>query len=345
MMAKRFDENPLLSPGDLQPSSPGLKIECLLNPGVFRFEGKIWLIVRVAERPEQKEGFVSLPVLRPEGGIDILHFEKNHPAIDLSDPRVIQYCGKSYLTTLSHLRLVCSDDGIHFTDPGQGSVLSGQGPLESFGIEDCRVCEIEGKYHLTYTAVSDHGVGVGMMSTHNWKDFARHGMIFPPHNKDCALFEEKIGDWYFAFHRPSGVDLGGNFIWLSQSPDLHHWGNHKWILTTRPGWWDEQRVGAGASPVKTEKGWLEIYHGADRNNRYCLGAFLADLNDPSKILARSKDPVMEPEMEYEKTGFFGNVVFTNGHLVDGDTLTIYYGASDEHICAAQFSIGEILESL
>jgi len=90
---------------------------------------------------------------------------------------------------------------------------------------------------------------------------------------------------------------------------------------------------------------LEIYHGATREHRYCLGALLLDLNDPSKVIARSQVPIMEPIMDYEKTGFFGNVVFTNGHMVDGDKIIMYYGASDEVICGAEFSINEILSTL
>ena len=117
------------------------------------------------------------------------------------------------------------------------------------------------------------------------------------------------------------------------------------VATTRPDSWDCARVGAGAAPIRTEEGWLEIYHGADYQNRYCLGALLLDLNDPSKVIARSKAPIMEPIAPYEQTGFFGNVVFTNGHLVEGDTVTIYYGASDEVICGAKLSIEEILRSL
>ena len=198
---------------------------------------------------------------------------------------------------------------------------------------------------MTFTQVSENGVGVGLMTTTNWKTITRHGMIIPPHNKDCALFEEKIGNMYYALHRPSSPELGGNYIWIAESPDLLHWGNHRCIAKTREGMWDSARVGAGASPIRTKEGWLEIYHGANENHRYCLGALLLDLNDPSKVLARSADPIMEPTAEYEKTGFFGNVVFTNGHIVDGDQVTIYYGASDEVICAARLSISEILSTL
>ncbi|MFW6222656.1 MAG: glycosidase, partial [Bacteroidota bacterium] len=166
-----------------------------------------------------------------------------------------------------------------------------------------------------------------------------------PHNKDSAIFERKINGKYYALHRPSSPELGGNYIWIAESPNLLHWGNHKCIAVTRQEMWDSTRVGAGAAPIETKEGWLEIYHGANENNRYCLGAILLDKNDPSKVLARSKDPIMEPVMDYEKTGFFGNVIFTNGHLVDGDKITMYYGASDEVICGAELSIQTILNSL
>ncbi len=170
-------------------------------------------------------------------------------------------------------------------------------------------------------------------------------MMLPPHNKDCAIFERKIGGKFYALHRPSSKEIGGNFIWICDSMDGEHWGNHKCILKTRPGLWDSARVGAGAAPIWTEQGWLEIYHGADDAHRYCLGAILLDLEDPSKVLARSIEPIMWPTENYELSGFFGQVVFTNGHLIDGDKLTIYYGAADEFVCGAVFSIKEILESL
>jgi predicted GH43/DUF377 family glycosyl hydrolase len=344
-IAQRFPENPLLSPIDVKASEDGLQIICLLNPGVFTFEGKTWLIVRVAENAVQKEGSIFFPVLNELGKTEIMELPSEHPELILTDPRVIRYMGLDYLTTLSHLRLMCSDDGVHFYEPGGYGSLFGTGKLEAFGIEDCRVTFLEGKYHLTFTAVSGNGVGVGMRTTTDWKTFENHGMIIPPHNKDCAMFEEKINGLYYCLHRPSSVDIGGNYIWLAQSPDGVHWGNHKCIVKTRADNWDCQRVGAGAAPIKTEKGWLEIYHGANNDHQYCLGAFLLDLNDPSKVLARTDAPIMRPTEPYELSGFFGNVVFTNGHIVNGDTVTIYYGASDEFVCGAKFSIKEILAAL
>jgi beta-1,2-mannobiose phosphorylase / 1,2-beta-oligomannan phosphorylase len=344
-IAQRFTENPILSPADIRPSIAGMKVECLLNPGVFRFAGKTWLLLRVAERPEQKAGKTTFPILGPDGAIEILEFDNADPRLDRADPRVINYAGKDYLTTMSHLRLTASDDGINFREDRAHTPMFGHGELESFGIEDCRVTQIGDSYYLTFTQVSPHGVGVGLRSTTDWLTIREHGMILPPHNKDCAIFNEQIAGLHYALHRPSSPMLGGNYIWLAESPDLIHWGNHRCLAHSRSGMWDSARVGAGAAPIRTPDGWLEIYHGADANHRYCLGALLLDLESPWKVLARSNDPIMEPVAEYERTGFFGNVVFTNGHLVDGDTLTLYYGASDSVICGARFSIQEILQTL
>lgn len=346
MHAKRCDANPILRPADCKPSRPDMVVECLLNPGAFRCRGRTGLLLRVAERPAQEKDWISTPILDPNeaSGIRILRFRKDDPDLKADDSRVFAYKGAMYLTTLSHLRLAWSDDGVSFKiDPKP--TLMGQGPLEAFGIEDSRVTEIAGRYYLTYTVVSAAGVAVGMTSTADWKTFTRHGVIIPPHNKDCALFPEKIGGEYYAFHRPSGLGLGGNFIWCGRSPDLLHWGDHRCVAMTRPGMWDSERIGAGAAPIRTSEGWLEIYHGADSKSRYSLGLMLCDRKDPYRVLARSARTVLEPEAPYELTGFFGNVVFTNGHVVDGDRVTVYYGASDEVICAADFSIKELLGSL
>ena len=344
-LAQRFIENPILKPRDLQPCIEGMEITCLLNPGVFRYQNKTCLLVRVAERPVQLPGKTSFPILSAGGRLEVLAFDSDDPRLDLSDPRVIHFDGRDYLTTLSHLRLLTSDDGISFAEPEQSQPLMGAGELETYGIEDCRVAKINETYYLTYTQVSNNGVGVGLRTTRDWRDFEHVGMIFAPHNKDCALFEERIGGKYYALHRPSSPELGGNYIWLAESPDLVHWGRHRCVALSREGCWDSARVGAGAAPIRTADGWLEIYHGATKENRYCLGALLLDLDEPWRVLARSEAPIMEPQAPYELEGFFGQVIFTNGHLVDGDRVTIYYGAADSVICAAHFSVQSILATL
>ena len=343
-IARRFPQNPLLVPAQVIPSQPGITVECLLNPGVFHDQGRTHLLVRVAERPEPQPGRVRVPIME-EGNLKILDWDSSDPALNTTDPREYKYKGEGYLSTLSHLRLFASDDGIAFS-PAEQPPLWGEGILETFGIEDCRVTTFEdGRFFLTYTAVSSWGYGVGLRETSDWQKYTRHGMILSPSNKDAAIFERKIDGCYVCLHRPSGVIVGGHYIWMAFSNDLKHWGGHCPVARTRPGMWDSARIGAGAAPIYTKNGWLEIYHGADQNSRYCLGALLLDLKEPWKVLARSAEPIMEPLAEYEQQGFFGNVVFTNGHLVKGDEITLYYGASDSVICGAKLSLQEILKSL
>lgn len=344
-IARRFPENPLLLPKDLRPSADGLQIISLLNPGVFRFQGKVWLLVRVAEGTAQKEGVIFFPALNATGNTEVIEVPLNDPDLIATDARVISYKGLDYLTTISHLRLLSSSDGVHFSEDPNYPPLFGKGYLERFGIEDCRVTQLGDTYYLTYTAVSDSGVGVGLQITKDWQHFESGGMILPPHNKDCAIFEEKINGKYYCLHRPSSKEIGGNYIWLAESSDSRQWGNHQCLIKTRSGLWDSARVGAGAAPIRTAEGWLEIYHGANAEHQYCLGAFLMDLDDPSQVIARTVEPIMVPTEAYELSGFFGYVVFTNGHIIDGDQLTIYYGAADEFVCGAHFSIKEILNQL
>lgn len=345
MQVKRMPQNPLLQPGDIAPLQKNYTVECLLNPAISTYQEKVLMLVRVAEAYAKTNGKITVPYRTATGYNKLHHFDETDPALDLSDARLVKYDGVTYLSTISHLRLMESADGIHFSEPSSPLALVGEGPYETFGIEDCRISKIGLQYYLTYTAVSEFGVAVGMRSTCDWKTFQNHGLILPPHNKDCALFEKQIRDTYYCLHRPSGLGIGGNFIWLSQSNDLLHWGNHLCIAATRKGFWDSERIGAGCAPIETETGWLMIYHGANEQQRYCLGGLLLDLNDPSKVIARSATPIMEPSESYETSGFFNDVVFTNGHLVEGDRLIIYYGAADKVICAAEFSIKSVLSSL
>ncbi len=343
-IAKRFSENPLLTSDAIKPSSEAMTVAYLLNPAVFRFNKKTWLLIRVAERPKQVKGSITVAFYNEEGELDTRKFSKTDSDLDLTDSNIVRYKLDRYVTTLSYLKLMCSDDGKEFYEPENQNAIFSKGEMEAYGIEDCRVTEINDTYYLTYTMTSRFGAGVGLIQTRDWKRFDRKGMIFPPPNKDCAIFEEKIRDKFYALHRPSSVELGGNYIWLAESPDTLHWGNHKCIATTRNDMWDSAQIGAGCSPIETPQGWLVIYHGADEHDRYCLGALLLDSTDPSHVISRSDSPIMEPTESYELNGA-GSLIFTNGHLVVGDKLYLYYCASNEVICGAELSIKEILGSL
>jgi len=344
-IVKRFSENPLIKPEDIKPSRDDLIVECVFNPGVFQYKGFIGLLCRVAERPEQKKNYLTIPVMNPfHHKIEFLEFSYKDPLLDYDDPRKFRYGNKGYLTTLSHLHLAWGDDEVNFKID-EKPTIEGETEYETFGVEDARITKIEDTYYITHTSVSENGVCVNLRKTIDWSNFENYGIIFPPHNKDCVLFPEKINGKYYALHRPSGILPGGNFIWISSSPDLIHWGNHSILIRTRDNMWDSERIGACGVPVKTDKGWLVIYHGADNTSRYCVGVMLLDYENPGRVISRCSEPIMEPKEDYEKEGFFGNVVFTNGHLVKGEELIIYYGAADKYVCGGKVKISDILNSI
>lgn len=341
----RYSQNPILQPGQVPPSHPDLEVACVLNPAAFEYQGRIGLLLRVAERPPVVTGKLRAVIRGPDG----LQFieAKESPGAEPSDSRAFLLNGKTFLSTLSHLRLAWSEDGIHF-DIENAPFLQGDTAYEEYGAEDPRVWEEDGVFWITYTAVSPMGVTVMTASTRDWVSFERHGVTFPPHNKDVAFFSLPGGGKRFALHRPCAEGfggLGGLDIWLAESPDWIHWGRHRCLARTRPGHWDEQRIGGGAAPILTEQGWLCLYHGADRTSRYCLGALLLDRDQPWQVLARSAEPIMTPEADYETRGFFGNVVFTNGHVVRGDLIRMYYGSADEYVCGADLSMADVINSL
>ena len=194
--------------------------------------------------------------------------------------------------------------------------------------------------------MTENGAATSLISTRDFETFERHGIIFAPENKDVTIFPEKINGMYMAFNRPVPGGIGNPEMWLAQSPDLIHWGHQKHFCgISDADSWDNGRIGGGAVPFKTEQGWVKIYHAADRNDRYCLGAFLLDLSDPSRVIAKTEAPILEPEASYETEGFFGNVVFTCGCLVDGDCVSLYYGAADDKICRADFSVSQLLAGM
>ncbi len=340
-IARRLKDNPIITPADVRPSRDDFEIIGAFNAGAFEYKGRIGLLLRVAERPIQDKKYLSIPIVDAETGrYKIKRFKRNDSALDMSDPRVISYKGELFLTSVSHFRLAWSDDGLNFVVDKRPTIWP-KGEYEIYGIEDARVTQIGKVFYITYSAVSDAEVSVAMISTCDWRRFNRCGLILHPFNKDVCLFPVKSRGKYYMLHRPSGVLWQRNWIWLSSSLDLEHWGRPVCLARTRAGRFDSARLGAGAPPIVTKEGFLEIYHGADKNHRYCLGAMLLDRNRPDKIIFRSDKPIMQPIAPYERKGFFGNVVFTDGVIRRGEELMIYYGASDSMTCLALISEEEI----
>lgn len=339
----RSEKNPIIKPEDVKPSRPDFKVVGVFNSGVTRFGGKILLLMRVAETPINNNPKIEcIPLLDLKTGkLVIKELNKSDSTIDFSDPRIIRTPSGQYLTSISHLRIARSKNGIDFEIDKKPSMFP-ENKYERFGIEDPRITKIDGRFYISYSAVSDiTGVAVCLASTDDFITFTRHGVIFAPDNKDVAIFPERINGKYFALNRPVSAEFGVRDMWISESADLCCWGNHRRLMGARESYWDNGRIGCGAVPFRTEEGWMEIYHGSSKDSRYCLGTVLLDAHQPWKIIARSKKPIIEPEMDYELNGFFRNVIFTCGALYEQGIVKIYYGAADTCIAYAEIGLEEI----
>jgi predicted GH43/DUF377 family glycosyl hydrolase len=341
-MPIRCSANPLISPQNVPPSRPDFEVLCAFNAASARLGDEIVLLMRVYERPINHNPEVYLaPVYDAAARTMVIKsFPKNEPGYDFSDPRGIRAPEGNYLTGISHLRLARSLDGIHFQVEPTPTFAPGD-EYETFGIEDPRISQIGEDFYITYVAVSRLGIVTRLARTRDFHSFERLGVIFAPDNKDVTLFPAKIAGRYFALHRPSSSSFGRPEIWLAESPNMIDWGHHHRLIGVRNNGWEDGRIGAGAQPILTPHGWLEIYHGASKDNRYCLAALLLDANQPWKVLARSERPILEPETDYEKHGFFGNVVFSSGALYENGLVKVYYGAADTCMALVEYTLDEL----
>lgn len=363
-MAIRCARNPLITTNMVRPSKQGLKVIGVFNPGAVQLpSGETLLLMRVAENyPTTDEDLLLIPVANREDPLEYRISEQSD-TLNFSDSRAVtsRATGKVVqLTSLSHIRVARSMDGENFTIDDEPLIVPTIDE-EVWGIEDPRVVYIPEmkKYVITYTAVSSWGVATAMATTTDFKTVERHGLIFPVENKDVSILPERVGGYFFAYHRPVPKSFGNPDIWSARSPDLIHWGQHRHVMgvdASDKDAWTSNRVGGGAPSVRTARGWLHIYHAADKGYRYCLGAFLAAHDEPWKITACSTRPILEPDEVYEREGFFPNVVFTCGVLLDGEPqaagtddsdaiLRIYYGAADDKIALCRFRLGDIYATL
>jgi len=373
VVARRLPENPLLTPDDIPPLHGGWKVVCAFNAGAIKIGAETLLLLRVAERPERPvpqagdqeidlsgagptlkpvdtalpaDNYIAVPMLddSPDRRVVVRYIRRNTPGLDASDPRLLKKGTHTYLTSISSFRLARSTDGVHF-DVEHDAAMRPTEPLERYGIEDPRITAIDGVYYINYTAVSEHGICTALASTRDFVSYEKHGVILPAENRDVTIFPAKVGGRYRTLHRPVPKEIGVPAVWFASSDNLVDWGEHRFCFGSRPGTWDSQRIGGGAVPFRTARGWLEIYHGVNPDGQYALGAALLGLDEPWKVLARSPAPILKPEADFETEGFFGNVVFTCGCILEGDRLRVYYGAADMVTAAADFSLDEILASL
>lgn len=231
-------------------------------------------------------------------------------------------------------------------------VMTSSAKWEEFGCEDPRITRLDGKFYVTYTAFSRRGPRIALASTEDFLHFEKYGVVGPDRDdKDCVIFPEKINGKVAILHRLESKVQIAYFDSLKSlatpqafwSEYLTHFEDYEILRAKFP--WEERKVGVGPPPIKTEGGWLVIYHGVSLDHIYRAGALLLDLDDPKKVVARTKKPILEPETDFEKRGFVPNVVFPDGAVVrDGELLT-YYGGADRVCCVASTPMDDFLDSL
>lgn len=319
-------EKPIITASDLP-----YPCSLVFNAGVVKYRGEYIMVFRndygtsreLYENENKKFAGTSIGVARSKNGIDGWVFD-SVPLADSNDP--------------------CKDPELkRYYDP--------------------RITIIDGKLYLCLAADTRHGLqGAIAQLSDDLKSFRIISMSVPD-NRNMALFPEKIGGEYVRLERPMPVYSRNNEkfdIWISRSPDLIYWGRSKLLLGTESVNWVNDKIGPTAPPVKTEKGWLTLFHAVDRDDsrgkngweqswkkRYTAGLMLLDCEDPSKVIALYDKPLIAPETPEEtEEGFRHNVIFPCGMVLEDDgEVKIYYGASDTCVCLATAKLDDLLELL
>lgn len=271
----------------------------------------------------------------------------------------------------SHLGYAVFDEDLNLLTRPEEPIFGSDIELWEMSIEDPRLTEIEGELYMTYVITptpyppgavrrrlgipepGERGAArTALAEVEDFRQFKRLGVITPYHadERDVVLFPEKIQGKYAAIHRPSnwigkGYPVEKPSIWFAFLEGLPgRMYDHRVVMGPEQPW-ERNKIGAGPPPIKTEEGWLLLYHGVDPDHVYRAGAALLDLEEPWKVIARTPEPILEPEEEYEVEGDVPNVVFPGGMVVIGDELLVFYGAADKVCCVASARLGEFIAHL
>jgi predicted GH43/DUF377 family glycosyl hydrolase len=281
-----------------------------------------------------------------------------YPVETVHNAGVAQHDGRYVMVFRSHLRngrsilgLAESKDGFEFeVRPQPFLTPAKEGPFatyEEYGIEDPRICTIEGTHLITYSAYSRHGVRIGLARTLDFDQVERLALITQADYRNAVIFPAKFNGRYARLDRPHS-EISPWSIWISYSPDLVHWGGAEVLIRPQAYHWDEMKVGPGATPLRTEHGWLNIYHGVFKTMDgavYRLGVALHDLDDPAELLGVADEWILQPEDPWERTGYVHNVVFSCGAVPEPDgTVKIYWGGADTVMCGGTARIDDLVQS-
>ena len=280
-----------------------------------------------------------------------------YPVATVHNAAVVKHEGKYIMVFRSHklngrsiLGMAVSNDGYSFKVNEKPFMIPSTVGIfkeyEAYGVEDPRITFVDGEYLITYSAYSKHGVRVGLAKTKDFKSVERFSLITESDYRNVVIFPEKFGGLYARLDRPHS-EISPWSIWISYSPDLKYWGESKLIMKPLQYHWDEMKIGPGAPPIKTSRGWLSLYHGVFPTmdgSVYRLGVALHDLEDPSKIIAVGDEWILQPEEVYEITGYVHNVVFTCGAVPEEDgSVKIYWGGADKVMCMGTSNLEDLVD--
>jgi len=348
----------LITPKMIKPSSKKLEVIGTINPAAIRGEDeKIILYVRVIEQVKklEDEKYCYCPRIIGEKKykLKIDRFDKKNVKTN-SDFDVVFLDNTKRLTFVSHLRKVVLDEsGLNVLSIDKKPSFYGISSDAELGIEDPRIVKIEGQYIMTYVSLSRNGnISTSLAISKDLEEWDRKGIIFGEQDKDVVIFPEKIKGRYVALDRPEGnFQFSQPHIWIAYSKDLQSWGKLKSMeIPTRGGkfYW---RMGAGCPPIKTEKGWLLIYHAVKSEGKvfvYFGSVILLDLKNPARIKYKSREPILLPKNSYElKLYQKKRIVFPTGVVLDKEkkNLLIYYGGGDVVTAVRKIPFKKIMDSL
>ncbi|MEZ5357723.1 MAG: glycoside hydrolase family 130 protein [Candidatus Zixiibacteriota bacterium] len=315
---QRHLQNPILTRSDIPAiDSQLVDVSSVFNPGATRYRDQILLLLRVQSRG--RETF-----LLPASGPDGITFKVWPELFKLPE----------------------------FT--GIGSRI--------YHVYDARITAFDDCYIITVAIDTDDGCRIGLLRTTDFRSVDYIGIPFDEDSRNAVLFPEKINGRFHMLYRPNRTNLdggvaSGSAIELATSADLKTWHSEGPVMEGRFHYWDEL-IGSGPPPIKTRRGWLHIYHGVATHfaasNIYQAGVILLDLEQPRRVIGRSRGNILEPRELYEMVGQVPNVVFPSGLIhvepdsdgfVAGDSkLLVYYGAADTSVCLATTTVNALLEA-
>jgi predicted GH43/DUF377 family glycosyl hydrolase len=303
-------------------------------------------------------------LLTKQCGRDIVHRWEQNPLIGINDldfncsdirnAGAVDFRGEVLL--LVTIEYLTGHQGIHLARPTSDSHYKVESkPFlnqseeqkykrhESRGVLDGRVTFLNGIYYILYDAYGDYGYRLALAKTEDFESVERIGLISEPDTKAGVLFPEKLNGRYARLERPCDGS-----IWVTYSDDLLHWGGSELVISPRGGFWDESRIGAGATPIEIEHGWLVLYYGVKETLAgpiYRIGAVILNRQEPTEIVGRTNIPILSPRENYERIGDVPNLVFPTGALADNDrNLKIFYGAANSCICVGTTTVEKIMEN-